>query len=497
MTEIPRFLGKFRVDGVLGRGAMGTVYKAHDPDIDRVVALKLVRTDLLSGDDRAHYLARFQNEARIVGRCVHPNIVGIHDFTVHGDSPVLVLEYVDGQHLGKLLAGTGPSDLGFVKRTVLSVLDALGHAHAFGIVHRDVKPANILVGGNAAIKVTDFGISHAIAPDLTMDSMLVGTPCYMSPEQCRGEPVDARSDLFSVGCVLYEMLAGRRAFSGETYIATMQEVLHASPPALAELRPDLPSGIVRLVDAALAKDPRNRFGSAREMAQEVRTVFEPVAAAGASVDGASAVALPRLHRPDALATIEGSTLSSIERRLTVSIGPMARHHLRHALARTETPEALSKELAALVHAGPERERLEADLLSLVASDASLTAAKRGAGPDGSGSALQAAGALYGRLLAQVMGPIAPLLVRRALLKATTPEQLRAAILHLIDTQEQRAQFQSLLPLGEGVAPTRAQKEPSEGLSAFWRPPLTACSPDFGVWGPPPGVHGGMDAAQPG
>lgn len=452
MTEAPDFIGKFRIDGILGRGAMGMVYKAHDPDIDRAVALKLVRTDLLSGEDRNQYIARFQGEAKIVGRCMHPNIVGIYDFAMHGDDPFLVLEYVDGQHLGQLLNGGRLPDLACIERTLLSVLEALDYAHEFGIVHRDIKPANILVARNDAIKVADFGISRAFAVDLTMTSMLVGTPCYMSPEQCLGEPVDARSDLFSVGCVLYEMLAGQRAFSGENYVATIQKVLHEAPPALAGLRPDLQAGVCRLIDTALAKDPRDRYCDAREMAEAVRTAFAAVGEAPTEAATVVAAVPPRAPALEMLAAIEQSTLSSIERRLASFVGPMARHHLRCALVQARTPEELSEALAVLVDIGPERKRLTSEVLKIIASDPGLAAAKHGPGPNDPDQALQTAGGLCVKTLAQVVGPIASILVRRALLKAKTPAELEAAILCLMDVQEQKAQFQALLSRERAALP---------------------------------------------
>ncbi len=451
MTETPEFIGKFRIEGILGKGAMGMVYKAHDPDIDRVVALKLVRTDLLSGEGRGHYIARFQSEAKIAGRCLHPNIVGIYDFAMHGDSPFLVLEYVDGQHLGQLLNGIRTLDLAFVERTLLSVLDALDCAHEFGIVHRDIKPANILVAKNAAIKVTDFGIARAFAVNLTMSSVLVGTPCYMSPEQCLGKPVDARSDLFSVGCVLYEMLAGQRAFPGDNFVATMQKVLHEAPPALAGFRPDLQAGILRLIDTALAKDPRDRYHGARAMAEAARDAFAAVGGLPAEAATVVAAMPPQAPRPEFTA-LEQSTLSSIEHRLASFVGPMARYHLRRALIRSGTPEELSEAVAVLVDAGPERERLASEVLRIIISDAGLAATKRGMGPNGPDQALQTASSLFVKTLAQVVGPIAPILVRRALLTAITLAQLEAAVLDLIETQEQKAQFQALLSREKAARP---------------------------------------------
>src|ERR1700733_13117804 len=190
MSARPEQIGRFRILDTLGRGAMGVVYKAHDPDIDRTVAIKLVRADLLSGESRAHYLARFQNEARMAGRCIHPNIVAIHDMSSHEGNPFLVLEFVDGIDLGRAHPRGTQLDLARVQHIGDQVLAALHYAHAFGVIHRDVNPASILLAGNGALKVADFCISRALSAEATMSSVLVGTPCYMSPEQCLGRVVD-------------------------------------------------------------------------------------------------------------------------------------------------------------------------------------------------------------------------------------------------------------------------------------------------------------------
>ena len=211
---LPSHIGRYRVERELGRGAMGVIYQADDPDIGRTVAIKLVRADLLDGDDREQFLARFRHEARAAGRCAHPNIVALYDFAMHEGNPFLAMEFVDGVGLGQALKQAGRFAPAEAVAIITQVLDALGAAHALGIVHRDVKPANILLLPNGQVKVTDFGISRLDTSHITQDGAIIGTPAYMSPEQCRGDDVDARSDLFSVGSVLYELLTGSRAFSG-------------------------------------------------------------------------------------------------------------------------------------------------------------------------------------------------------------------------------------------------------------------------------------------
>ena len=197
--ERPDRIGRFRVLDLLGRGAMGVVYKAHDPEIDRVVAIKLIRADLLDGESRLHYSSIVSGTRRAWrGRCIHPNIVGIYDLSSHEGNPFLVLEFVEGVDLAKARV---TADIGSIVGVMRQVLAALHYAHGFGVIHRDIKPANIMLAGDQ-VKVTDFGISRALSAEATMSSVLVGTPCYMSPEQCLGRGVDERSDLFSVGSVL-------------------------------------------------------------------------------------------------------------------------------------------------------------------------------------------------------------------------------------------------------------------------------------------------------
>ncbi|CAH2602707.1 Non-specific serine/threonine protein kinase [Rhodovastum atsumiense] len=422
METSPDHIGRFRVLGVLGRGAMGVVYKAHDPRIERTVAIKLVRADLLDGDSRAQSLARFRNEARLAGRCVHPHIVAIHDYAEHEGNPFLVLEYVEGRDLGRAFPrGTrlAPATL---RRIALPVLDALGHAHGLGVIHRDIKPANILLADKAGLKVTDFGISRALATDATMTSALVGTPCYMSPEQCLGGAVDARSDLFSFGCVLYELLAGRRAFAADTPLATMHRLIHEPPAPLSDLRPELPPALVEVVERALRKRPEDRFADAGAMARALEALPGDIAADAAG--DTTVVTAP----PSFAGTLDPPTLTTIERRLAHHVGPMARHHLRHALAASASPEDLCARLVALLpDAGEQRSftREMRDLLSTGGLDEATIATVRSA-------------------LTQVLGPVAPLLLRDLLARSPDLDTLMQGCLRHIPRTAEQESFRRLL-----------------------------------------------------
>ena len=269
--DLPTNAGRYCIEALLGQGAMGVVYKAWDPLVHRHVAIKMVRDNLLEGQERADYLARFLNEARLGGLCDHPNIVSLYDMGGSDEEPYLVLQYVDGLGLNKALPKGTKLPLDEVIPIALQVLAALEYAHMQGIVHRDVKPANIILTYQGRLKITDFGVSHsALLSEAETTPLLIGTPNYMSPEQCAGRPVDSRSDLFSFGSVLYEMLSGKKAFEGREYSDTSLLILNTEPEPLCDLRSDLPAGIATALSRILAKDPNDRFSSAREFSDVLR-----------------------------------------------------------------------------------------------------------------------------------------------------------------------------------------------------------------------------------
>ncbi len=330
-SSLPPHIGRYRVRRELGRGAMGMVFQAEDPDIGRAVAIKLVRADLLQGTDRDEFLTRFRQEARAAGRCTHPNIVALYDLAQHEGNPFLAMEYVDGTDLAEALRKRGRFTPAEAVATITQVLDALGAAHEAGIVHRDVKPANILLQSNGHVKVTDFGISHLSTSDLTQQGSVLGTLTYMSPEQCCGEEIDLRSDLFSVGTVLYELLSGSRAFHGRHANEVAHRLLTVDPPDLAILVPGLPAELVGVVRKSMEKSRDRRYPSAQAMADALRP---PISEAPlANTLQSEAETLPARQRSVGLAApepIDDATQKRIERRLAFYIGPIARHVLRAA-----------------------------------------------------------------------------------------------------------------------------------------------------------------------
>lgn len=263
---VPQFtrLGKYRIDGVLGQGAMGVVYKAFDPNIDRAVAIKTIHKSLLETDMGQELLGRFHNEAKAVGRLQHSNIVSIYEFDQYEGTPFFAMELVDGKELRGLLRDGVKLSLEQIVKLFDQILDGLAYTHSYGIVHRDIKPGNIFVLKNGGVKIADFGIARVDNSELTMAGSVLGTPSYMSPEQCMGQPVDPRSDLFSTAVMLYEVLTGQKTFKGETATAIMHNVVSANPEPPSKLNAELPPAVDELMKKALAKNPQQRFQSATE-----------------------------------------------------------------------------------------------------------------------------------------------------------------------------------------------------------------------------------------
>ena len=214
--EIGTTVGRYRIEEWLASGAMGEIYRAYDPLIDRPVAIKIIRRELICGPGADQWLERFKREARAAGQRFHPNIVTVLDYGEEGGLPFLVMEFIDGPSLASLLKTSGPLAPERAIAIITQVLSGLGFAHESGIIHRDIKPSNILVPANSPVKIADFGIARTDSSDLTVVGDVLGTPAYVAPEQLRGDPVDNRSDLFAVAVVLFEALTGVKPFRAKT-----------------------------------------------------------------------------------------------------------------------------------------------------------------------------------------------------------------------------------------------------------------------------------------
>ena len=283
MTQ-PRLLGdRYELDGVVGRGGMAEVYRAHDIRLDRVVAIKTLRIDLA----RDHtFQARFRREAQSAASLNHPSIVAVYDtgedMTNGIPVPYIVMEYVDGRTVRDLLQ----SDHRLLPERSLEIIDgvlgALDYSHQSGIVHRDIKPGNVMVTRNGDIKVMDFGIARAMSDNqatMTQTAQVIGTAQYLSPEQARGERVDARSDLYSTGCLMYELLTGRPPFTGDSPVAIAYQHVRENPVPPSVVDPDIPSWADAIVLKAMAKDPNDRYQSAAEMRMDVQRAMNGMAVA--------------------------------------------------------------------------------------------------------------------------------------------------------------------------------------------------------------------------
>ncbi len=264
-------LGRYEVLGELGQGAMGVVYKAKDPLIDRVVAIKTINLSLAM-DEKEEYEGRFYQEAKAAGRLNHPNIVTIYDVGKSGDIAYIAMEFLEGRELRDIMNDDSLLPVDRVLNITAQVALGLAYAHEHDIVHRDVKPSNIMVIRDGHAKITDFGIARmASASVRTQTGMVLGSPKYMSPEQVMGKNIDQRSDIFSLGVMLYEMLTGQAPFNGENVNAIMYQTLNAIPAPPNMLNPIVPEMVNFIVAKALAKGVEDRYQNARDFAEDLRT----------------------------------------------------------------------------------------------------------------------------------------------------------------------------------------------------------------------------------
>lgn len=266
-----RRFGRYEVLGELGRGAMGVVYKARDPQIDRLVAVKTISLHGQEPEAEQEFRLRFQNEAQAAGRLHHPGIVAVFDMGEAGETrdPYIVLEYVAGEALNRTLAREKKIPLARALQLTAEVASALDYAHAQGVTHRDIKPGNILITPEGHAKIADFGIAKLNLAQLTLPGRLMGTPAYMAPEQLTGTAADGRSDLFSLGVILYAMVTGHSPFQGDSATTVCFKVTNREPVPASALDLNLPRELDAVIASAMAKDPRKRYQRGAEFAEAV------------------------------------------------------------------------------------------------------------------------------------------------------------------------------------------------------------------------------------
>jgi eukaryotic-like serine/threonine-protein kinase len=440
-SALPTRIGRYQVEGVLGRGAMGTVYLASDPHIQRKVALKTIRTELLRGDaggaagtSSADLPARFVNEARAAGRLVHPNIVSVFDYGEADGVAYIALEYVPGENLAQRLAQH--ADAGIVMPLMPALiwfsqlLDALAYAHESGVIHRDIKPANLLITSRGECKVTDFGIAQLDSGRLTQAGMLIGTPSYMSPEQYSGASIDARSDLFSAGVVLYEMLTGVSPFAG-TAAAMMHRIMNEMPRAPSIRAEGVPTELDAMVQKALAKRPEDRYPSAQSWRLALLALLERLTPhpdpertvlmaprMRQALDPPQSAALTHAGQVDWPAEL----LARLEQSLAMHVGPVASLLVRRAAAQAASSQMLATQLARHLPDDAAREKLRT-LLDRHTSTTDQGSARSGGKPSGTSRPRTASTAgspvdaervdAAASRLASYIGPIARIVAERA------------------------------------------------------------------------------------
>jgi len=318
-------IGKYRVVSKLGRGGMGTVYKAVDETLGREVAIKCLNPDL--GDPEV--LKRFRAEAVTLARLNHPSIATLFELTEHEGELLMVMEFVRGETFDKVSLRSGPMPVDRVAQLCGQVFDALEHAHRAGVVHRDLKPANLMLTESGLVKVMDFGLARMAGTEhLTNDGYMVGTPAYMSPEQVLGWEIDGRTDLYAMGVVVFRLLTGQLPFKADSGIAMAQKQINEPPTPARQLRTELSSEVEEVLRRALAKPPGDRYQTADSFKAALSAVIGAPAgaAAGGAPAGAAAEATPTI------ALSRAGLAPEIERTLPPAPTPVATARPAGALA---------------------------------------------------------------------------------------------------------------------------------------------------------------------
>ena len=415
----PATVGKYRVDGVIGRGAVGVVYKGFDPQICRAVAIKSLRREVLdSVDDQPSLLARFASEARSAGRCQHPNIVTVFDYVEQDETPFIIMEFVEAGTLENVTRSGTFLPVPQVGEVMVQLLSALSHAHDKGVIHRDIKPANILCPAATSIKVTDFGVARFQDLGLTRDGGCgaIGTPNYMSPEQFLGREVDGRSDLFAAGIIMFQLLTGTKPFPADDIPSLMHRLLNHTPPPIKQLRPEVPDSVDELVARALARNPTDRHQTAEEFITALEEALQRTNPAPlARIDLTCLPSSPSGGQGDSSQSLLSQTMSeklapetlhALEETLARAIGPIARIVLTREAHEATNAENLLAALANRIPGEQETERF------LKAADERLREDHGVAGAQ-LGAVISQADKLHAaELLRPLIGPLAKVIAER-------------------------------------------------------------------------------------
>jgi serine/threonine protein kinase len=445
-------VGRYRLDELIGRGGFGLVYKGYDEQIDRPVAIKTLRPEVLEDlASNGETLQRFAVEARSAARCLHPNIVAVFDYLEDNGAPFIIMEYVPAGTLDDVIRSGVRLPIGQVAAITEQVLLALDHAHGKGVIHRDVKPSNILCHSAASIKVADFGTARIEALNLTRAGRLepIGTPNYMAPERFLGRPADVRGEVYSVGVVLYQLLSGQRPFIASDYSELMNKVLHDSPPPLHLSRPDLWPELDEVAQKALARNPEDRFQTPMEFLDALNSCLAAgtinqappldltvCATIMAKTSENPASSSPRLSQSMA-ERLKPETLIALERLLASRIGPMAKILVRRVAAEATDVERFLAALAEPLGSSAETASFLKQAESMFLADNGVVAAQLiGAVRRDEIETVTAA-------ILPIMGPIARHLVARTASAAVGSDDFYERLAKELPTPRDRAMLLSL------------------------------------------------------
>ncbi len=464
---LPERLGKYSIVEVLGKGAMGVVYKAFDPHIRRTVALKVIRKEIIDDDQSATLIARFKNEAQAAGRLTHPGIVAVYEYGEDEAVAYIAMEYVQGKGLREYFQRGTRFGLGDVVSIMAQLLDALGYAHEQGVIHRDIKPANIIIMGNGKLKVADFGIAHLDSSKLTHLGTVMGTPGYMAPEQYSGAAVDRRADIFSSGVVLYQLLTGVKPFTGTTEAIAYKSCHepHLDPSKVAPELASMPFDTV--VAKALAKKPEERFHGAHELRGAIMDAYSapvsPVVSEETIINGASPPPVPggatRSSPPQTdsapgVTTVpppgwDAEVLKLIEQQLMRYLGPVAKVIVRRGAKNTTELDTLYALLAESLGSAEEKRKFLAgrqQLPGAAPAQEEPAASVPAASADGSQPPTAQEIDDASRRLAPYLGPIARIVVKKAAAAATSRRHFHLLLADQLSSEEDKERF--LKALGE-------------------------------------------------
>lgn len=451
----PERLGKYPITGVLGQGAMGVVYMAHDPVIDRPVAIKTIQRSLLgddaSGQDMA---ARFRNEAKAVGRLVHPGIVSIYEYGEDADTAYIAMEYVEGRSLDHVLRANPMLPESEVLSIMEQLLDALDTAHRHGVWHRDIKPANLLLTPTGQVKLTDFGVARIANMALTRVAAAIGTPGYMAPEQYMRDDINHKVDVFAAGVLLYRLLAGCAPFTGNAE-QVMYKVLNVEPTPPSQVPGSTcPAFYDALVRRALAKKPEERMESAADFRKALKdrgvdstpsciVVMSPQ-------DDATVLARPA-SQTDWTSGPNATALAQVEKELATVMGPIAKAIVRKAARTCSDVDSLRRAVSEHIPSEAERAQFVSHISAASKTGSGASSATAGrvgtAAPPRSATSMAANTGVNDKLtedcvaaaaqrVTDIVGVIGRVMVKRAAAKTTSKAQFVALLIEGVDAGDQ-------------------------------------------------------------